>query len=149
MHTAAQTKNLVVYVEDDSDDQLLFKQSFSRYSSTYELSMFSDGEEALDYLLHLKDKQEVPCLIILDMNMPGLSAKELLPLIRGIERFEGIPIVVYTTSDHMHDQHYARRFGARFVTKPSDYKKVDSIIDEVIGFCKERVVKTESRKQKL
>ena len=73
------------------DDDASVRHSFSMLLSSrgYRITTAEDGYDALDKLL-----QEIPDLIISDLNMPRLNGYELLPLVR--RRHPHIPIVVAT-----------------------------------------------------
>ena len=74
------TKHVVLYADDDSDDQQLIKQAFQQYDSNILVQSASNGEEALIHLKNLDLQHHRPCLIILDINMPKMNGKEALVL---------------------------------------------------------------------
>jgi two-component system, response regulator len=45
------------------------------------------------------EKYQKPCLILLDLNMPGMGGKEFLRRIKKDNVLSPIPVVVVTTSD--------------------------------------------------
>lgn len=65
----------VIVIEDDLDDQYLLEIVFRKLNYPNKVIYFSDGQEALDYLLNT---EEAPFLIISDINMPKLDGFELL-----------------------------------------------------------------------
>ncbi|HUR09837.1 MAG TPA: response regulator [Flavitalea sp.] len=134
-------KHLVVYADDDPDDLDLVEEAFSQYSVHVDLIKFQNGEEALDYLRnHLHDEIK-PCLIILDINMPGMSGKEVLIRLRGMDRFLEIPVVMFTTSSSSKDIEFARRHKAGFITKPLDISQMELIAEKFIDHCAEDIRK--------
>jgi CheY-like chemotaxis protein len=70
-----------------------------------ELFKFPNGRKVLDFLQEL-DEDDYPCLIIMDMNMPVLDGRETLASIKTDERYQSIPVVVFTTSDSQVDQSF-------------------------------------------
>ena len=76
-------KNIVLYADDDEDDLLLVKDSLSKYSNV-EVVTAQDGLEALSYLRNLSAADPLPCLIILDVNMPQLNGKQVLKDIKSM-----------------------------------------------------------------
>lgn len=60
----------IVVIEDDPDDQLLLEMIFQKLAYPNKVIYFFDGQEALDYL---NETQDVPFLILSDINMPKLN----------------------------------------------------------------------------
>src|SRR5215210_5461933 len=91
-------KHLVVYADDDPDDIDLVVEAFKRFANNVEVVTFQDASQALSYLNNQSDADPLPCLIILDINMPLMSGKEALVRLRRMERYEAVPVVLFTTS---------------------------------------------------
>ncbi len=64
----------VIIIEDDKDDEYLLTEAFNNLGYTNELKFFGDGQSALDYL---DATDEVPFLILSDINLPKLDGFEL------------------------------------------------------------------------
>lgn len=64
----------VIIIEDDLDDQEIFKEIFQKLGYPNEVIFFADGKTALDYLNH---PSILPFLILSDVNLPKLSGFEL------------------------------------------------------------------------
>ena len=141
-------KNIVLYAEDDADDQQLVRDAFVSYAENVELRIVNHGLDALIYLRSLSPLDPAPCLIILDINMPKLDGKETLKRIRSIEKLKEIPVVIFTTSVSPLDKEFARMYGAGFITKPLNESQMEIITDEFIEHCAEEVRKNISRKIK-
>jgi CheY-like chemotaxis protein len=139
MHQATPTKHVIVYADDDEDDHLLVKNALSPYEDSIEVCLLHNGYEAYNYLLALEKKQQKPCLIILDINMPALGGKELLPVLRSLPFFDDVPIILFTTSSMQHDYRFALRYNAGFITKPMTYNQMDVIAEQFISRCADEV----------
>ena len=94
-----------------------------------------NGREALDYLDQADAADNLPCLIILDINMPVLDGKETLSLIKKDERFRAIPVVVFTTSASELDRMFCQRHNTTMITKPPAYHNLESAVMHLLDFC--------------
>jgi CheY-like chemotaxis protein len=134
-------KNIVVYADDDPDDIQLVLDSFSRYSTNVEVLTFRDGLQTLSYLQNISGIDSLPCLIILDINMPRLDGKETLIRIRQIEELVETPVVMFTTSFFPLDPTFAEEYKAGLIKKPLDVRQMELITDQFIEFCTEDIKK--------
>jgi len=77
----------------------------------------------------------LPCLIILDMNMPGLDGRETLIRIKQSSLLQKIPVVVFTTSSRKIDQDFAKKWGADFITKPVKFSDLEGLVKTFVDRC--------------
>jgi two-component system, response regulator len=89
---------------------------------TNEVLIARDGAEAIEYLFQPgRDASEMPCLVLLDLNMPRLDGFGVLKKMREAERTRFIPLVMLTSSDHPEDVRMAYKLGANsYLDKLSD-----------------------------
>ncbi|MFL5789541.1 MAG: response regulator [Flavisolibacter sp.] len=142
MTKPATIKNYIIYADDDPDDLALVEQSFEQYTKNVELITFMDGSHAFNFLVNPIEKDFSPCLIILDINMPGLNGKDILKRLRNLDSYSSTPVVLFTTSSLPNDRDFALHYSAGFITKPLDIKQMEGIIDQFIGHCNEDVRKS-------
>lgn len=135
------SKQIVVYADDDPDDQQFVQDAFSRYSSNVEVMTFQDGLQALSYLQDLSAIDIFPCLIILDINMPRLDGKETLTRIRLIDAFAETPVVMFTTSFFPLDPVFAKQYKVGFIKKPLDARQMELITEQFIEYCTDEIKK--------
>lgn len=134
-------KNIVVYADDDPDDIELVEEAFRQFANNVEVLTFQNGSQALSYLKNLSDDDPAPCLIILDINMPVLNGKETLVRLRQLEKYEGVPAVLFTTSSMPLDKAFAQSYNAGFVTKPLGFEQMEIITRRFIDHCTEETQK--------
>ena len=78
------------------------------------------------YLERCLSENNLPKVIILDLNMPRLNGKQTLRHIKGEEALKDIPVVIYSTSLNPREKEECMTLGAHaYVIKPASYK--DSI----------------------
>ena len=139
MSSLNRTKRLVYYADDDPDDLEFVRESFAQHASDIEVVTFLSAVELLEFL-HLSDAEDpIPCLFILDINMPVLNGKEALKILRNMENYQGVPVVLFTTSNAPHDARFAEYHGAVFISKPLSNKQMDHIVEKFLEHCNEGV----------
>jgi len=128
-------KHTILYAEDDLDDLFMIRQAFEQFDGTTDLLHAGNGFEALEELKEAKRDGKLPCLIILDVNMPGMNGREALIRIRQSEDYKGIPVVLFTTSSSELDRTFARKWGAEFITKPLVYSELEELAKHFVTLC--------------
>lgn len=126
------TKQSIVHADDDADDLELLQKSLERYQQNLEVKSFRNGKTALFYLQNLSQPNDLPSLIVLDINMPGMGGKELLPLLRQLPQYYHTPIVLLTTSNAPCDKDFAAEYRAGFLTKPMLYSQANAMADALL-----------------
>ena len=108
---------------------------FASIDNAFILFFVNNGKEVLSALEKLKDDQ-LPCLIVLDYNMPGLSGADILKEISTNNRFRNIPKVVWSTSGSDKFKKTCLELGAAdYVIKPSSHQDLEKIARHMLSFC--------------
>lgn len=116
----------VLLIEDDQIDRMTIERSFRSLNVKNKLKTATNGQEGLNALY---ESNEVPCLIILDINMPKMNGLEFLKIIKNDENYKKIPVVVLTTSNDETDKITCYSHGvAGYIIKPIDYKEFQEAI---------------------
>ena len=131
--------NLILYADDDSDDLEQVQSAFDQFSCKVKFKTFPNGSEILSYLSCFPENEGNPCLIILDINMPIITGKDVLRDLRAINRFAHVPIVLFTTSSSEPDRKYAEFYHAGFITKSIVYGGLAKIADQFINECEDKI----------
>ena len=126
----------ILWADDDSDDLMMMKEILLKNSRNYQIVEVHNGKEALDYLQNAHAKANLPCLIILDINMPILDGKEALSIIKRTDGISQIPVVVFTTSSSELDKMFCKRMDVEMITKPPHYKSLEAAVLRLLQFCK-------------
>ena len=130
----------ILVVEDDPVDREMIELAFKRADIENPVVTVSDGREALDYLeaggrFSGRREQDMPAVIVLDLDMPLMGGHELLSLIKANPHFALIPIVVLTTSQFDQDLIQSYALGANScITKPGDFEQLVEIARAVVGY---------------
>jgi len=120
-------KRFVLLVEDNENDEALTRRAFKQNKMADRLVVTRDGAEALDFLLgggvHAgRDLDQMPSLILLDLNLPKMDGLEVLRHLSAYERTKLIPVVILTSSDEEKDIRSSYQLGVNsYIRKPVDY----------------------------
>jgi CheY-like chemotaxis protein len=128
-------KHTILYAEDDVDDLFMVQQALEKYDKSIELIHATNGFEALRQLDSAKANGGLPCLTILDINMPGMDGKEALIRIRQSETLKNMVVVLFTTSSSDGDKAFARKWNAQFITKPLVYSELEELANTFLNLC--------------
>lgn len=130
----ATQKHTIVYAEDDMDDLFILKQAFNKHDHI-EIVHVPDGRTAMQRLEDLSNRNTLPCLVILDINMPVMSGRETLQAIRSHDLLRKLPVVLFSTSSSSADKLFAETYQAILITKPVDFSNLEMIVDQFIERC--------------
>lgn len=110
----------ILLVEDDLVDVMTVKRAFRQLAVQNELVVVNNGEEALAYLK--QPTKGLPCVILLDINMPKMNGLECLDIVKEHALFKAIPVVMITSSKEQQDVDQAFMKGiSGYILKPADY----------------------------
>lgn len=129
--------NCTLLVEDNPDDELLAMHALQASGVANKLVIARDGVEALDYLLARgphqgRDVNELPALVLLDLNMPRLGGFDVLRAMRQHPVVKHVPVVILTTSKYEQDLVAGYELGANsYVRKPLDFEEFAEAIRQV------------------
>lgn len=127
----------ILMVEDNPSDVRLTIEAFKDAKVLNNMSVASDGEDALKFLKRegrYKDSPR-PDLILLDLNLPRMNGKEVLGEIKMDPDLKRIPVVVLTTSDNEQDVRRAYDLHVNaYVRKPVDLDQFIKIVEAVEDF---------------
>jgi CheY-like chemotaxis protein len=100
----------ILCIEDDADDQYIFRQAMGRLDIPHTYSIVNNGKEALDYL---QTEQQLPHIIFLDLNMPEMNGVSCLRELKSSNSYNEIPVIILSTSDRPFDIQLTQKMGAR------------------------------------
>jgi CheY-like chemotaxis protein len=112
----------VLVVDGDADDRGFLCDALES-TGVEPILPLEAAEEVFTYLQRVEKDDDLPRLIITDLNMPGISGFELLGALRTMGRYQHIPVVIFSTSNYSVDVAKCIAAGAKqYVTKPHSIK---------------------------
>ncbi len=131
------TKPAILLVDDDPDDLFFLTEAFQDVNNNYTYVEAYDGEAALAILKEMCSRNEQPALIVMDINMPILSGRELLTILKDDPDYCTIPVVVFTTSSNPFDRQHCQHYQVDLITKPLSHKGLHGIVKHMLRYCQQ------------
>jgi CheY-like chemotaxis protein len=127
----------ILLVEDNPGDVRLTQEALKSGKILYDLEVAKDGRQAMDFLLKNAPYTEAftPDLILLDLNIPVVSGREVLAEVKSTPHLKQIPVVILTTSSDERDvtDTYAHDANC-YITKPFDFDQFINVIKLIDNF---------------
>jgi CheY-like chemotaxis protein len=119
----------IVLVDDDKDDQEIFKSAWAVVDRSIDILWFDNGERALRAL----SRMNPPDIIFLDLNMPRFNGIEVLEVLKTTTKLKSIPVIIYTTSFDSKVRDECFNLGAaEIMEKPSDFSSLCEKLESVL-----------------
>lgn len=128
----------IMLAEDDEDDKWIFTEIMKELTADGTIR-FNAVDNGLQIMQALENNPELPDLVILDQNMPQLNGKETLELIKKNDRYNHIPVVIYSTYNDSRISNECVNIGAtQIITKPDTFEGFRDMIETLVKkYCKE------------
>jgi len=120
----------VLLVDDDTTNNFLNELLFQQLGVTDQLTTMENAAQALEWLEQTAESQE-PALLLLDVNMPGMSGIEFLEAYQRLPHAQGAKTVILllTTTLDARDLSRLDELGiAGLVSKPLTKEKISDIL---------------------
>ncbi len=127
----------ILIIEDNEADVFLMREIFQESRHKNNISIASDGVEALDFLSRRNRFANAPRpdLILLDLNMPKKDGRAVLKEIKADPLLRAIPVIVLTTSESEED---VRRcydsYASCYITKPMGLDQMYKVVNGIEEF---------------
>jgi CheY-like chemotaxis protein len=127
----------ILLVEDNPGDTRLIQEALKESRVYNTLNTVEDGRQALQYLRKEGKYADatMPDLILLDLDLPHISGREVLEQVKADKALRSIPIVILTVSPSEQDvvQSYDMHVNA-FIRKPLDLDQFVRVISSIENF---------------
>ena len=124
----------ILFGEDDIDDQEILEEIFSAEDTSLGLQFFNNGRKVISHLEN--EDHHLPCLIILDFNMPELNGAEILKILGMNQRLKPIPKIIWSTSDALAYKEVCLELGASdYLVKPSTITELEDMVKHMLSYC--------------
>ncbi len=125
----------IIFVDDDEEDHLIMFEYFREVGKDECVKFIKNGQEALNYLNGIPDDAAMPCLIVLDLNMPILSGTQTLAQLKSHPRYRDIPVLIFSTSENENEKRKGLNLGAQeYIVKPTTYMDGFQMVEKFTGY---------------
>ena len=122
----------VMLIEDDMIEIMKLNRTIGKLKLKHTIIEANNGEEALELL---SEKDNLPDIILLDLNMPKINGIEFLNILKNDESLKYIPTVNLTTSNNHKDLHECFKIGVSgYVLKPLKYEVYVEKIEKILSY---------------
>lgn len=122
----------VLLIEDDMIETMKLNRTVAKLQLSHNIIEAKNGEEALQIL---EQKDRLPDIILLDLNMPKINGIEFLSILKNNDTLRYIPTIVLTTSSNQRDLLECYKIGiAGYVIKPLKYEDYITKIQRVLEY---------------
>ena len=122
----------ILLIEDDMIEVMKLNRAISSLKLPHKIIEANNGEEALKLL---KEKDNIPDIILLDLNMPKLNGIEFLSILKNDEQLRYIPTIILTTSNNRKDVLECYKIGvAGYVIKPLKFNDYVDLIKRTLDY---------------
>jgi CheY-like chemotaxis protein len=129
----------ILHAEDDENDVFFLERAFEKAGIRHPLVTVPSGDEAIAYLSgadpHAADGRRPPCLVLLDLKLPGTSGLDVLKWIRARPALCALPVLMLTSSSQDGDIHRAYLQGANgYLVKPCHPHELVTMAEAIRDF---------------
>jgi len=122
----------ILLIEDDMIEVMKLNRAKSSLQLNHNIAEANNGEDALKLL---EQKDNLPDIILLDLNMPKINGIEFLKILKADDRLKYIPTIILTTSNNQRDLLECYKVGvAGYILKPLKYEEYVSKIEKLLAY---------------
>jgi CheY-like chemotaxis protein len=117
--------------DDDISDRYLFKDAIGQINKNISLKLIDGGNELMNYLLNQRNR--LPDLLFLDLNMPHKNGLMCLEEIRSHDRLKKMNIVIYSASSKLENIEMSLNKGANlYFAKSSTFQDLINRLNRIL-----------------
>src|ERR1051326_4214972 len=110
----------IILIDDSPEDRDLTVRALNKCKVANKITAMDNAEDGLEYILSER-KFISPRLILLDLNLPGMSGVEFLHLLRSRKETKDIPVAILTSTTQLPDIKESLKMGVHYIAKPIEF----------------------------
>ena len=128
----------ILLADDDTDDCHFFAEALETLPISTQLKTVHDGDELMNYLI--ENKQYLPHVLFLDINMPRKNGFECLAEIKQDEKLKDLPVIMFSTSSEREKINILFKTGADvYIRKPGNFAQLVQVIQHALPIAAENI----------
>ncbi len=125
----------ILLVEDNEGDILLTTEALQESKIVNKVTVLKDGKMAIDFFKNITNKEDVPDLVLLDINLPKKNGMEVLHYIKSSEKHKQVPVIMLTTSSSEIDiLNSYKNYVNCYITKPIEANDFINAVAKIEDF---------------
>jgi CheY-like chemotaxis protein len=118
-------------VDDDAIFVFVLKKLLEKNGNFGKMVDFKNGNDAIDILF--SKESQLPCVILLDLNMPIIDGWQFLDQLEDSELKEQLNVYIMSSSIDRSDIEKSKNYSIvkDFISKPVNADKLDKILSEI------------------
>jgi CheY-like chemotaxis protein len=127
----------ILAIDDDQDDLAVLQEALGDVDEQCRVVTAGNGVAGLGRLEQMKKEGVLPCLILLDINMPVMDGRETFYAIKRDAALKHIPVVVFSTSSDELDKVFFSGKATSYVVKPDHYTEFLQVARQFLTYCQQ------------
>lgn len=121
----------IALVDDDKDESDFFQIALDFLGIDFQFLFYNTAK---DFVSHIeKPETQLPDIVFVDMNMPGISGKDLIEELRQNSKFDSMQAVIYTAHISEKDKQAMIDLGTfEFFIKPTEFSDLTQMLKDMI-----------------
>lgn len=125
----------ILLADDDQEDLDLLSEVILQLDDTTKLHTVNSGNRVIEFLQKTGD-DDLPSLIVLDYNMPNMNGAEVLEQLCKDPRYQGIPKIVWSTSNNSsYIRECIEKGATSYLVKPATHKTLQEQAAQMLKMC--------------
>ena len=138
----------IVLADDDDDDYDFFAEAILQFAPQVNISRALDGADLIAKLE--REPDNLPDLIFLDLNMPCRNGFECLSVLKSMDQWKQIPVIIYSTSAFADQVDTTFKIGANlYVQKPGDYQEIKKTVKNILSLSLPKLLRQPTKENFL
>jgi len=129
-------QKIVLHIDDDPEDREFVHEAIQSVDPSFIVIEAGNGQAGIEFLKKAKSFGDLPCLIILDVNMPGMNGFEIYNEIKKDEVLKTLPAVIFTTAAFFKGGQSKGNEDLPIFIKPDKIKDFAACIQKILTHCK-------------